>query len=98
MTGMQYNLPERVLKDIMTFAQRNDIQKVVLFGSRARGVHTEKSDIDLAVSGGEFEGFYWDIKENAHSLLSFDIVDGRAISEDLKEEIERDGITLYEKT
>ncbi len=95
---MKYNLPERAFKDITTFACKHEIQKVVLFGSRARGTHTEKSDIDLAVSGGKIEDFYWDMKENAHSLLSFDIVDSGAVSEDLKQEIERDGIILYEKT
>ena len=97
-TDMKYNLPERVVNDITVFAHRHDVQKVVLFGSRARGTHTEKSDIDLAVSGGDFDAFYWDIKENAHSLLSFDIVDSMGVSADLKEEIEKDGITVYEKT
>ena len=34
-----------------------------------------------------------------HSLLCFDIIHLDAqISEELKEEIERDGVTLYEKT
>lgn len=94
---MKYNLPERAVKDIAVFAQDHDIQKVILFGSRARGAHTEKSDIDLAVSGGDIEAFYWDIKENVHSLLTFDIVDYRGASADLQEEIERDGITIYEK-
>lgn len=96
-TGMKCNLPERVVKDIIVFANRHNVRKVVLFGSRARGTHTEKSDIDLAVSGGDIEAFYWDIKENVHSLLTFDIVDSMGASEDLKEEIERDGITIYEK-
>lgn len=95
--GMKYNLPERVIKDITVFAQKHDVQKVVLFGSRARGTHTPKSDIDLAVSGGDLEAFYWDIKENVYSLLSFDIVDSMEASEDLKEEIERDGVIVYEK-
>lgn len=94
---MKFNLPERVFKDITIFAQRHDVQKVVLFGSRARGTHTEKSDIDLAVSGGDLEAFYWDIKENVHSLLTFDIVENGGVSGTLKEEIERDGITIYEK-
>lgn len=97
MTGMKDNLPERVVKDITAFAQKHDIQKVVLFGSRARGTHTEKSDIDLLISGGDTEAFYWDIKENVHSLLTFDIVENTDVSGDLKEEIERDGITIYEK-
>ncbi len=95
---MKYNIPERVLKDIAVFAIKHDIQKIVLFGSRARGTHRERSDIDIAVSGGDVDAFYWDIKENVHSLLSFDIVDlDSGASEDLKKEIEKDGVILYEK-
>lgn len=96
---MKCDLPERIIKDITAFALKYDIQKVVLFGSRARGTHTKRSDIDIAVSGGDFDPFYWDIKEKVHSLLSFDIVDiDSGISADLKKEIERDGVTIYEKT
>ena len=95
---MKYNLPERVLKDITVFSKENNIQKVILFGSRAKGTHTERSDVDIAVSGGDFEDFYWSIKEKVHSLLTFDIVDlDSGISEQLREEIERDGIIIYEK-
>lgn len=95
---MKYNLPDRVAKDIEVFARKYDVSKVILFGSRAKGTHTEKSDIDIAVCGGDFDGFYWDIKENVHSLLSFDIVDiDSGISDELKEELERDGVAIYEK-
>lgn len=96
---MKTNLPERVMKDIIAFSQKHGIQKVILFGSRARGSHTARSDIDIAVSGDNFDAFYWDIKENAHSLLIFDIVNiNDNISDDLKHEIAKDGITIYEKT
>ena len=92
-------VPERVLRDIRKFAERHDIGRVVLFGSRARGTHAERSDVDIAVMGnGDFDGFYWDVKEKTHSLLSFDVVNlGAGISEELKREIERDGVTIYEK-
>lgn len=95
---LEFDLPERVIKDITAFALAHDIEKVVLFGSRARGTNRERSDVDLAVSGGDADAFYWDIKEKMHSLLSFDVVsfDSEA-SEDLKKEIERDGVTIYEK-
>ena len=67
------------------------MQEVILFGSRARETHRERSDIDIAVYGGDFDSFYWDIKENVHSLLIFDIVEAdEYISEELREEIERD--------
>lgn len=96
---MKYNLPERVICDITTFARNHNIRKVILFGSRANGTHTERSDIDIAVSGGDFDGFYWDIKENAHTLLSFDVVNiDLGVSDDLKIEIKKDGIIIYEET
>ena len=96
---MAYNLPDRVIKEITAFAKENSIIKIVLFGSRARGDHTERSDVDLAVYGGDFDSFYWNIKENIHSLLSFDVVDMNSrVTEESKKEIERDGVVIYEKT
>lgn len=89
---MQVNLPDRVRRDIRTFAEANNVKKVVLFGSRARG------DIDIAVYGGDFDSFYWDVKEKTHSLLMFDIVQmDAAVAGELNNEIERDGVVIYEK-
>ena len=97
--GEIYNLPERVFREITMFAKKHSIQKVILFGSRARGTHRERSDIDIAVCGGNFDSFYWDIKENVHSLLIFDIVEADGdISEELRKEIVKDGVVIYEKT
>ena len=95
---MKYNLSERLVAEISRFARSAGIEKIILFGSRARGDHTERSDVDLAVYGGDFDAFYWNIRENAHSLLMFDVVDvDEGISAALKDEIERDGVALYEK-
>lgn len=98
MGATEYNLPQRVLDDITVFAPKYNVDKIILFGSRAKGTHRERSDIDIAVLGGEFDGFYWDIKENAWTLLMFDIINfsGR-ISEELRQEIEKYGVTIYEK-
>ena len=75
------------------------LRNIVLFGSRAKGNNTERSDIDMAVYGGDFDGFYWDIKEKINSLLMFDIIQAdSAISDDLKHESEKDGVIIYEKT
>ncbi|WP_295361987.1 nucleotidyltransferase family protein [uncultured Pseudoramibacter sp.] len=95
---MQYNIPDRVRRELTKIAQDHRIEKIILFGSRARGTQRERSDIDIAVSGGDVDGFYWDVKEKIHSLLMFDIVDmNRSVSDELKEEIKRDGVILYEK-
>ena len=95
---MKYNLPDRILREIVYFAKEHSITQIILFGSRARGTNTERSDIDIAVYGGDFDGFYWDIKEKVHSLLMFDVVEIDAgISEELRKEIKKDGVVIYEK-
>lgn len=95
---MTYNLPERVLNDIIAAAKKSEIETIILFGSRARGTHRERSDIDLAVSGGNFDEFYWLINENVWSLLSFDIVEmDKGISHELEKELIKDGVVIYEK-
>ena len=91
-------VPDRVLREIAAIARESGVEKVILFGSRARGTHTERSDIDIAVHGGDFDAFYWAAKENVHSLLTFDIVnDCAGVSEELRKEIEKDGVVIYEK-
>ena len=87
-----------VIEEIRKLARKYDVTKVILFGSRARGDFKRTSDIDIAVYGGDFDGFYWDVKEKTHSLLMFDIVQADiSISDELKEEIEKDGVVIYEK-
>ena len=91
-------LPDRVVRELRGYAGKHGIQKVVLFGSRARNTHAERSDVDIAVLGGDYDGFYWDVKENIHSLLMFDVVDmDSGVSEELEKEIDKDGVVIYEK-
>ena len=85
-------------KGTLFFCTKVCCHKIVLFGSRARGTNTERSDVDIAVYGGDFNSFYWDVKENIHSLLMFDVVQADAsISDELKKEIAKDGVVIYEK-
>jgi predicted nucleotidyltransferase len=96
--GMKYHLEKKVEDDIIKIAKKNNIEKVILFGSRARKNNSERSDIDLAVSGGDALNFYYDAEEEVRTLLMFDVVDlNREISKELQQEIDRDGIVLYEK-
>ena len=95
---MTYNLDKRVEDDIVRIAKKNNVKKVILFGSRARGTNSERSDIDLAISGGNALDFYYDVEEKAHTLLMFDVVDlDKGISEALQAEINKDGVVLYEE-
>ena len=95
---MDYNLPKRVETEIIELAKKYNINKVILFGSRARGDNHERSDIDLAVTGGDILNFRFDVDEEVWTLLSFDVVNlDRGISDDLQAEIDRDGVRIYEK-
>ncbi len=42
-------IKKKVLEEIRQLAVDYNVQKVILFGSRARGDYHERSDIDLAV-------------------------------------------------
>lgn len=95
---MKYNVPEKIVEDIVSIARKNGVKKVILFGSRARGDHTERSDIDLAAGGGNISDFYYDLEEEARTLLMFDVVNmDRGISSQLQAEIDKDGVVLYEE-
>ncbi|HAM16256.1 MAG TPA: nucleotidyltransferase [Eggerthellaceae bacterium] len=88
----------RVYDQIAKFAKKHDVQRVVLFGSRARGDAEEKSDIDIAISGcSDFPAFEDDVQEKLWSLLEVDIVnlDGN-VSPELLANIKRDGKVIYE--
>ena len=93
------NLPEHVHEGSIELAQKYGIEKVSLFGSRARGDNWERSDVDLAISGGNRTMFSLDVDEieNVPTLLMFDVVDlDRECNEDSLAAIKRDGVVLYE--
>ena len=47
---------EEVISRVAELCRQHDAQKVILYGSRAKGTALERSDIDIAVSGvNDFE-------------------------------------------
>lgn len=78
--------------------EKYNVKKVILFGSRARGNFKEKSDIDLAVQGGDFIRFMLDVNEETSTLLSFDIINlDEEIMSELRKSIEKEGKVIYEE-
>ena len=74
-----------VIEEIRNLAQKYDIEKVILFGSRARGDFRRTSDIDI-------------VDEETSTLLEYDIVNlDRDMQDELRESIEKEGRILYEK-
>lgn len=87
-----------VIQEICILAEKYKIEKVILFGSRARGDYKRTSDIDLAVSGGDFNRFALDVDEETSTLLKYDIVNlDRAVQQELRHMIEIEGKIIYEK-
>lgn len=70
----KFGLPQKIINEIISAAKENKIEKIFLFGSRARGDFNEKSDIDIAISGGNAAEFCLMINEDVSTLLKFDIV------------------------
>ena len=91
-------IDDSIEQDIISIAIKNDIKKLILFGSRARGDFKRTSDIDLAVEGGNISAFAVQVDEEVSTLLEFDIInlDGR-VQKELLESISREGVLLYEK-
>ena len=95
---MDTGIKKQVLDAIFMLAAKNGIEKILLFGSRARGDYRRTSDIDLAVWGGNAARFHADIDEEVSTLLSFDIVDmDGSVQKELMDSIKREGKVLYEK-
>ena len=88
----------QVINEIQELARIHNMNKVILFGSRARGDFKKTSDIDLAAEGENFDRFALDIEEETSTLIQYDIVNlGRDMQEELREAIAREGIMIYEK-
>lgn len=87
-----------VIEEICRLAEQYNVEKVILFGSRARGDYGRASDIDLAVYGGEISRFALDVDEETSTPLRFDVIDlSRDVQEELRQAIEKEGKIIYEK-
>lgn len=98
-----YNLDKEIVKEICEIAIKyNNINKILLFGSRARKDNSPKSDIDLAIytesNSVNLLDFIYDIENNTTTLLEFDFSNMSEVSDEFFiQQVESEGITLYEK-
>jgi len=80
-------------------ARQYGVKKVYLFGSYARGKPNPGSDIDICIEKGniqtlfELSGFCQDLEETLGSKV--DVVTTVALSEEFKEQIEKDMVLIY---
>ena len=97
---MSYNIPLDVETDLKSFfSQFTFIEKVFVFGSRARKDNSPKSDIDLAIfSSGmnrdEFTSIRYELNE-LPILYKMDLVHFEKSNETLQSNILKDGKLLF---
>lgn len=99
---MRFGLKESVISSLgEIFSKYSKIDKVIIYGSRAKGDYREGSDIDLAIVGDiDTPTLYKLFFEIDELLLPYkvDLTIFKKIKNDnLKEHIERVGKIFYEK-
>ncbi len=91
---------EKLYTLIAALGEKYHAEKILLFGSRARGDNRERSDIDLAIYGmsEEDRARFWSDIDDLPTLLKFDLVHVTELTDaGLVKNIEKDGVVLYEK-
>lgn len=89
-----------IYEEIKKAGRKCSADKIILFGSRARGDNRERSDIDIAVFGlsKEKQIIFTEMIEELPTLLSLDVVFvSDNTSEPLLNNINKDGVTLMSK-
>ncbi len=92
---------DSIMEQIKDIAMKYNVDKILLFGSRARGDHSLVSDYDIAVFEKDLSSldkayFCADIEE-INTLKKIDIVFvHESFTDELMENIKRDGVTIYE--
>lgn len=88
-------------KIIIAINISSDVEKIILFGSRARGDADDRSDIDISVICPNISKRAWlkifDNIDELDTILKIDIVRFDTASEGLRERILKEGKILYER-
>lgn len=91
---------ETIKQVVSEFADKYGADRVVLFGSYARGDMTKDSDIDLLIDKGSIRGLKFaalicDLEEALHTPV--DLISTRGADEEFLNSIKKDEILLYER-
>lgn len=89
---------EKILQEAVQIGKAYGAQQMCLFGSRAKGTATERSDIDLAVSGvQDIEALRERLLE-LPTLYTIEVVDlDTCRNQELMEDIQEYGREIYKK-
>ncbi len=90
---------EKIKEKISPILAENNIELCILFGSYAKGIATEKSDVDLLVKtklkGLSFYGLFDEIKEALHKKIDLLRIEDLKDNTELLSEVLKDGVRIY---
>ena len=100
----KFGLDEKVIEEIVkVIANYAEVEKAVIFGSRARGDYREGSDIDIALFGNSLThsintNIFYEI-DNLYIIYKVDLINFNSLEKEdkLKENILREGVEIYAK-
>lgn len=96
-----FGLSERTIEELLKyFSSKPEIEKVLIYGSRAKGSFHIGSDIDFAIwteDSDKISTYLWELDELS-TPYKFDVTDYKNLNHsEMKNNIDRDGILFYER-
>jgi predicted nucleotidyltransferase len=94
-----YGINEKVYKNLINYFTNNtEIEKVILFGSRAKGMANFNSDMDLCINYlGINKGTIVEEINELIGIYSCDIVFENSLNKEIKDQIDNYGVEIYKK-
>ncbi len=95
---VEFGLPERTLMELREyFSKQDNIEKVLIYGSRAKGTYHNGSDIDFAIIGKNINSAKISGElDDLPTPYSFDVLDYNSINhEGMLKSIQNDGKVFY---
>lgn len=97
-----FGLQTRTINNLLNyFSGKPEIEKVLIFGSRAKGTYHNGSDIDFAIWSNDDKYFYRIAGEldDLPTPYKFDVINYKTLShEGMKNSIDNDGVVFYQKS
>lgn len=95
------DLPESALAVIERLSSLDDIETIIIYGSRALGDHDERSDIDVAIAGRTLDqatlARIRDEIDRSPTLYRISVADLATMPDPLRARVLSQGVTIYER-